>query len=694
MKKGLIFAVLIGILLLFSILFVSTDFVDDGTLAQNVTNCGILNTTNATYTLNQSINSSFDCITINATNITLDCANYNITYGNATGGFGIVVSGDGGETGINNVTIQNCRLIQNESGVNETAILFGQSSENAVVYNNTIEIYGNETNGITFEEGSINANISLNFIYANGTNASGIVIADNGFNSIIEENLIVTVGNDSSGILMMENVSSITIYNNIIWIMGNRTLSNVAMAGVLMDQNTYELNISSNFIVTGYLSGESDDVDDYDLEEYDSWLVKGGGYDAAGIWIWGDNSTINENTIISFGELGDGIYINDVEGINLTANGIITFGIEAHGIHSEECDEAPLLFYNNILVTAGENASGIYLNQDSYNNISSNLIGTIENYSYGIFFNQSHNTTLTDNEIITSEPTSYVLYLNTSAGNIIYNNLFNTSTINSGVFINNSDPSDFNTTKTAGTNIVGKSYIGGNYWGNTLGTGYSDSCTESDGDYICDSSYTLIEDSYFIDYLPLTSATSYEEEEDTPDSPSGGYPAFRPTEEELRKGYTQNLLKNWRILFNIENEYHIFNLESVNETIAKITISSELQEAMFFVGEEKRFELSGDNYYDLLIRLNSITSSKAEFTIQKIYEKVADQTEENAAGGENEEEETTKEKMKWWKILLIIISIVILLIVIFLILIRYILPLKNKKRKLKRIKNKIFLTTI
>ena len=115
---------------------------------------------------------------------------------------------------------------------------------------------------------------------------------------------------------------------------------------------------------------------------------------------------------------------------------------------------------------------------------------------------------------------------------------------------------------------------------------------------------------------------------------------------------------------------------------------------MFFVGEEKRFELSGDNYYDLLIRLNSITSSKAEFTIQKIYEKVADQTEENAAGGENEEEETTKEKMKWWKILLIIISIVILLIVIFLILIRYILPLKNKKRKLKRIKNKIFLTTI
>ncbi len=685
MKKGVIFAFLIGILILFNIIFVSTDFVDDGNSVQNVTGCGILNTTNAVYTLNQSINSSFDCITINATNITLDCAGYNITYGNATGGFGIVVSGDGGETGINNVTIQNCYLIQNESGVNETAILFGQGSENAIAYNNTLEIYGNETNGITFEEGSINANITLNYMYLNGTNASGIVIADNGFNSIIEENLIVTVGNDSSGIIMMDNVSSITIYNNIIWIMGNRTLSDIAMAGVLMDQNTYDLNISTNFIVTGYLNDTSDDVDDYDLEEYESWLVKGGGYDTAGIWTWGDNSTIDDNLIISFGELGDGIYINEVEGINITSNGIVTFGVEAHAIHSEMCENASLLFYNNIIVTAGENASGIYLNQDSYNNISSNLIGTVGNYSYGIFFNQSHNTTFTDNYIITSEPTSYVLYLTTSAEESIYNNWFNTSTTGSGVFINDSDMSDFNTTKTAGTNIVGKSYIGGNYWGNISGTGYSDTCTEADGDYICDSSYRLIEGNDFFDYLPLTLATSYEEQEDSPDGSSGstGYPTFEPTEEELKNGYTQNLFKNWKILFNIENESHIFNLESVNETSAKITISSELQEAIFSVGEEKRFELSGDNYYDLLVKLNSITSGKAKFTISSIHEKIIEATEKEEQDKEKDatidEEGALEEKgLKWWEICLIVLAGILVLI-----LIRYII-FKKQKKKIKK----------
>jgi len=693
MKKGRVCIILIGIFLLFSILFVSTDFVDDGTLVQNVTACGTLNTTNAVYTLNQSISSSFDCLIINATNITLDCANYNITYGNATGGWGVAAVDEDTQFGVDNVTIRNCYLIQNESGEGETAIFFGEGSENAVVYNNTLEIYGNETSGIILGDDSVNANISLNLIYTNGTNSSGIEIADNGFNNIIEENLIVTVGNDSPGILMMDNVSSISIYNNIIWIMGNRTLSDIAMAGVLMDQNTYDLNISTNFIITGYLSGEIDDVDDYDVEEYESWLVKGGGYETAGIWVWGDNSTIDNNLIISFGELGNGIFLNDVEGINTTSNIIVTLGEQGHGILSEMSEDVALLFYNNLIDTFGENSSGINLRQDGYSNISSNTIETYGNYSYGVFFNQSSNITMVNNFIETGESTSYVLYLNTSSGNLIYNNLFNTSTTGSGVYINNSDMSDFNTTKTSATNIVGKSYVGGNYWANVGGTGYSDSCTEADGDYICDSSYTLIQEMDFIDYLPLTSSTSYEEPEDPPDSPSGGgYPIFRPTEEELIDGYTQNLFKNWKISFNVKNEFHTFILESIDEKSAKITISSELQEAIFFVGEEKRFELSGDNYYDLLVKLNSITFGKAEFTIQKIYEKVTNQIEENVAGGENEEEEeeTLEEKgLKWWEICLIVLAGIIVLI-----LIRYITFKKTKKGKQKRNKNKTFLARI
>jgi len=668
MKKGVIFGFLIGIFLLFSILFVSTDFVDDGTLVQNVTDCGILNTTNAVYTLNQSINSSFDCLTINATNITLDCMNYNISFGNSTGGFGIVVSGDGGVTGVNNITIRNCYIMQNESGVNESAIFFGPGSENAIVFNNTIEAYGDETLGIMLENNSVNANISSNNIYTNGTGnaggtASGIIIADNGINAIIEDNLMAIVGNDSSGIFLMENVSEITVYNNALWIMGNRTISNHAIGGIVLEENTHDLNISSNFIISGgslsLIGEETDEEVDLTLE---NWTQAGGGYDTAGIWIWGDNSTIDDNLIISFGELGDGIFLNDVEGINITSNIIVTLGEQGHGIHSDSSENFSLLFYENIIGTFGNNASGIYLNQDSYNNLSLNDISTFGDYSHGVSFNQSSNITFMGNIIEIGESNSYVLYMNVSAGNLIYNNIFNTSTSDSGAFINNSDPSDFNITKTSGTNIVGKSYLGGNYWTNINGTGYSDSCTNLDDDYICDSSYTIIEGKDFIDYLPLALNITTSNTPDSPASPSGssGYPLFRPTEEELEKGYTQNLFSHWRISFNLENESHIFTVKSVNATSARITLSSELQEAIFFIGQEKRFELSGDNSFDLLVRLNSITLNKAEFTIQRLYEEITSQGEEQ--NETNQGDLTTKEEKtkKTW--LLIIVIIIVLLI--------------------------------
>jgi PGF-pre-PGF domain-containing protein len=52
-----------------------------------------------------------------------------------------------------------------------------------------------------------------------------------------------------------------------------------------------------------------------------------------------------------------------------------------------------------------------------------------------------------------------------------------------------------------GTNIVGGDYIGGNYWGFLNATGFSETCTDSDGDDICDSYYDLGDGNY--DYLPL-----------------------------------------------------------------------------------------------------------------------------------------------------------------------------------------------
>jgi hypothetical protein len=57
------------------------------------------------------------------------------------------------------------------------------------------------------------------------------------------------------------------------------------------------------------------------------------------------------------------------------------------------------------------------------------------------------------------------------------------------------------------TNIVGGLNIGGNFWGNLSGTGFSQTCTDANLDGICDSSYML--DTGNEDYLPLAIPAGY-----------------------------------------------------------------------------------------------------------------------------------------------------------------------------------------
>jgi len=82
----------------------------------------------------------------------------------------------------------------------------------------------------------------------------------------------------------------------------------------------------------------------------------------------------------------------------------------------------------------------------------------------------------------------------------IYNNYFN-NIIN--VRLGNHSEYTWNNSRISGTNIVGGPYLGGNYWANPNGTGFSETCTDSDGDWICDSPYNVNKSDF--DFLPLAS---------------------------------------------------------------------------------------------------------------------------------------------------------------------------------------------
>lgn len=86
-------------------------------------------------------------------------------------------------------------------------------------------------------------------------------------------------------------------------------------------------------------------------------------------------------------------------------------------------------------------------------------------------------------------------------GNYIYNNLFNNT--QNVIYLSNRFLNHWNTTKQIGTRIYSSgTEIGGNYWTNSLGNGYSDMCIDFNTDGFCDIQYYLYD--YNIDYFPLS----------------------------------------------------------------------------------------------------------------------------------------------------------------------------------------------
>jgi nitrous oxidase accessory protein NosD len=95
-----------------------------------------------------------------------------------------------------------------------------------------------------------------------------------------------------------------------------------------------------------------------------------------------------------------------------------------------------------------------------------------------------------------------------SSNNTIYDNYFN----NTKNFVINNSVNRWNISKTPNfcalvVGIFCRSYLGGNIWANPNSTGFSQTCTDGDGDSICDSPYML--DISNIDYLPLTPCVDF-----------------------------------------------------------------------------------------------------------------------------------------------------------------------------------------
>jgi hypothetical protein len=148
------------------------------------------------------------------------------------------------------------------------------------------------------------------------------------------------------------------------------------------------------------------------------------------------------------------------------------------------------------------------------NFILSNI--TLDSNLAGIIFSVGGNHTLSNINISNSDDVGIWMY--NSRFNIIYNSLFNNT---NNLRLDGTYPNFWNTTRQEGTRIYSLGIeIGGNYWTNPSGTGYSDTCEDADKDGFCDEPYVLGENN--IDYLALSDEYS----PPLPTPPQKGIPMF------------------------------------------------------------------------------------------------------------------------------------------------------------------------
>lgn len=169
---------------------------------------------------------------------------------------------------------------------------------------------------------------------------------------------------------------------------------------------------------------------------------------------------------------------------------------------------------------------------------------------------------------------------------------------------------------------------------------------------------------------------------------------YSPTNEQANSGYTKELAKQESIRFIIfsnegKNDSHSLTLSNVSENYAEIVIKSEPIKVILGIGQSIKLNLTSLNYYDLYLKLESITGNRATLTVQTIHDpiiteiitKEINQTRQDENKTSSGDIDNIPDKTNKW---IIVLSVIVGLLIIGLI-VSYFMEIRREKSLKKEI---------
>lgn len=157
----------------------------------------------------------------------------------------------------------------------------------------------------------------------------------------------------------------------------------------------------------------------------------------------------------------------------------------------------------------------------------------------------------------------------------------------------------------------------------------------------------------------ITEEIASEVEEDIVESSSRGGRTFYPTQKELEEGYTKNILKGLRVRILVGEELHYVDIKEVDGRKVLVSVSSEVQEKWLEEGEEWLVEVTGDNFYDIYVKVNSISGLYVNVTVKSIEEEIELVPEDNVETVVKEHKSEAKDSLPFGLFLIIVFVVLV-----------------------------------